>query len=218
MRSRGMFGISQAAMPSTINRIPSGPKLRHTPSVTMDIQELSISGVYRITHAKFQDDRGSLLKVFAASAFEAHGLQSKFPECFFSTSKRRVVRGMHFQLPPNDHEKVVSVPAGDVVDVVLDIRKNSPTYGCFEAVALGGEEASSIYIPRGIAHGFASLTDGAIVHYLQSSERVSESESGIRFDSFGMKWPVGSPIVSERDKLLSPLNDFDSPFFYEAAE
>lgn len=182
----------------------------------MEIQELSIPGVYRIQHAKFQDDRGGLLKVFAASSFEAHGLQSIFPECFFSTSGRNVVRGMHFQMPPHDHEKLVSVPAGTVVDVVLDIRKDSPTYGRHEAVTLGAEEASSMYIPRGVAHGFAALTDGAMVHYLQSSERVSESESGIHFDSFGMKWPVESPIVSHRDKLLCPLSEFDSPFEFGA--
>jgi dTDP-4-dehydrorhamnose 3,5-epimerase len=122
---------------------------------------------------------------------------------------------MHFQIPPQDHTKLVYVPHGAVTDVVLDLRKGSPTFGGHIAVELSAENHMMLYIPVGCAHGFISREDGTRVVYLQSTMRSAEHEAGIRFDSFGMDWGVNDPIVSKRDQVFQTLGEFDSPFTFQ---
>ena len=119
---------------------------------------------------------------------------------------------MHFQIPPRDHAKLVTVIQGTIIDVILDIRKNSPTFGRHVEIELSRENRRSIYIARGLAHGFGTLSDSAIAYYMVTSEYSPEHDRGIRFDSFGYRWPISTPIVSDRDLSHVPFDQFVSPF------
>lgn len=180
----------------------------------MNIITTKLEGVVIIETKVSQDIRGEFLKVFHKDTFTQHGLLSVFEESYYSTSKKDVIRGMHFQVPPEDHAKVVYVSNGAILDVVLDIRQGSPTFGKFETITLNDDNRQAVYIPSGLAHGFLSLRDNSAVTYLQTTMHSAEHENGIRFDSFGMDWGVKNPILSERDQLFPALEKFESPFVY----
>ncbi len=119
---------------------------------------------------------------------------------------------MHFQLPPADHTKLVYVSRGSILDVVIDIRKASPTYGKAYSVILSEDEDKYLYIPRGFAHGFLSLADGSIVNYAQTSVYSPTHDCGILATACGVSWPVDNPIFSQRDMNFESLGQFKSPF------
>jgi dTDP-4-dehydrorhamnose 3,5-epimerase len=119
---------------------------------------------------------------------------------------------MHFQWPPNDHAKLVYCTHGEVLDVIVDLRTNSATYGHHETFSLNDQNRDMLYIPRGMAHGFCAMTDGATLVYLTTSVYNKDNDTGIRFDSFGFNWPVANPIYSERDSNFVTLDDLESPF------
>lgn len=119
---------------------------------------------------------------------------------------------MHFQTPPADHAKYVCCLVGAVRDVILDLRKDSPTYGQHYAVELSSENRLGFYIPTGFAHGFLSLTDGALMLYKTTTVHTPASDAGLRWDSFGYDWGVTNPIVSARDSAFPALADFKTPF------
>src|SRR3989338_2101838 len=146
--------------------------------------ETKLKGVYIMGPDVFSDERGFFLKSFDKDTFIENSLVGNFEENFFSVSKKNVIRGMHFQTPPNDHAKLVYVTHGSILDVVLDIRKGSPTYGEYVSEELSAKNHKMIYIHRGCAHGFISLADNSCTVYLQETARRAESESGIKFDSF----------------------------------
>ena len=178
----------------------------------MVIEETKIEGVYIISNFNASDNRGVFVKTFNKEAFAGNKIDFEIRESYFSVSSKNVIRGMHFQLPPHDHEKLVYVPQGEIIDVVVDLRKNSNTFKECISVKLSSENRKSIFIPKGCAHGFKALTDNTITVYNVASEYNSSSDSGIRFDSFGFNWDVENPIVSDRDNSLEPLNQFNSPF------
>lgn len=182
----------------------------------MDITEKEIKGVYIITPSVFSDERGQFVKTFSSESLEAVGVRLEPKEGFYSISKKNVIRGMHFQTPPMDHAKLVSCPSGAILDVVVDIRKDSPTYGKFVSIELTPENGKAIYIPSGCAHGFLSLKENSVTAYLQSTVRSEKHEGGLRFDSFGMDWKVSSPITSARDLSFPTLADFISTFPYQS--
>ncbi|MCE6990952.1 dTDP-4-dehydrorhamnose 3,5-epimerase [Dyadobacter sp. CY323] len=178
----------------------------------INILPLEIEGVYLLKNFIAVDDRGCFVKTFNQSAFEKYNLQTDFKESYYSTSKKNVIRGMHFQLPPDEHEKLVYVTNGSILDVVLDIRKHSPTYGQHISVNLNGE-SDSLYIPKGCAHGFMALTDNATVVYNVSTIYKPESDSGILWDSFGFEWlGIEQPLISNRDKEFATFQAFITPF------
>ncbi len=182
----------------------------------MNFLETAIPDVYIIEPNVFKDERGSFTKTFHKKSFEKYNLECDFKESFYSFSTKRVIRGMHFQLPPHDHAKLIYVTNGKIIDVAIDIRKNSPSYGKFVSVELSIENSKMLYIPRGCAHGFAAISDdNAYVIYLQTTMYNPESDSGILFDSFGMDWNIENPIISKRDLSFITLNDFNSPFVLE---
>jgi len=119
---------------------------------------------------------------------------------------------MHFQIPPHQLTKIVSVSSGAIEDVVLDIRKNSNTFGKFFVYRLEAKNGIVLYIPPGFANGFLSLEDNTIVNYLQTSCYNKAHDMGIRYDSFGFEWPVKNPIISERDKSFPVFTKFNTPF------
>ena len=172
----------------------------------------SITGLFVIKPPVFTDKRGSFSKVFAEDVFVKYGLETNFKESYYTFSHKGVIRGMHFQIPPYQHAKVVYVPTGHIIDVVLDIRKESPTYGKFEEFNLSAESGIVLYLSPGLAHGFESLEDGSCVTYLQTTAHSPERDSGIRFDSFGKVWQTESPIISERDATFTVFSEYSSPF------
>jgi len=121
------------------------------------------------------------------------------------------VRGMHFQLPPHDHVKLVYCPVGAVLDVLVDLRKGSGM-GRVASAELRGDEPSLLVIPKGVAHGFRALRDDSLMVYKTSTEHAPSHDAGIRWDSFGFDWGVALPVLSARDAAHPALADFASPF------
>jgi dTDP-4-dehydrorhamnose 3,5-epimerase len=152
------------------------------------------------------------VKPFHQSSLENLGLTAHFPESFYSINEENVIRGMHFQLPPHDHDKIVYCSKGKLLDVVLDLRSNSKTFGKSMSFLIKENSFKGIYIPAGMAHGFASLEKGTIMTYLTSTEYHPDSDAGIRFDSFGFDWKIDNPILSDRDMTFPSFQDFNSPF------
>jgi len=180
-----------------------------------ELKPTRLAGCFELQPKVFDDARGRFVKVFHTQAFKAHGLQSTFDEEYYSISNNNVVRGMHFQLPPMDHVKVVYCVQGAVLDLVTDLRVGSPTYGRTDVIELSSAKANSIYIPKGMAHGFCSLCDNSIMVYKASSVYSPELDTGILWNSLGVEWPTTQAIVSERDQNFKPLDKFMSPFRYE---
>lgn len=178
----------------------------------MEFSKTKISGLYLIKPKKFEDIRGKFIKTFHKETFEAHGLNVDFVESYYSVSKKDVIRGMHFQIPPHDHEKLIYVPFGSIMDVILDIRKGSPTYGQYVTQTLSAENGYMFYIPKGCAHGFLSLEDNANVTYMQTSMYAGDHDEGILYDSFGLDWNVLFPKISKRDGSFIEFKNFISPF------
>lgn len=174
----------------------------------MQLLSTKLSGVYIIENFNAQDNRGDFVKTFNKQGFINNNLDFEIRESYFSISKKDVIRGMHFQLPPHDHEKLVYVPKGKIVDVVVDLRKESATYKEFISVELSSDNKKSIFIPKGLAHGFKSLEDNTITVYNVATEYNPESDMGIKFDSFGFNWSVATPIISNRDSQFCTLKEF----------
>ena len=180
----------------------------------MTVESTILEGVYITTNFNVNDDRGLFVKTFNKNTFKENNLDFKIRESFYSISNKNVIRGMHFQLPPNDHEKLVYVPKGSIIDVVIDLRKESKTFKKFISVELSEENKKSIFIPKGLAHGFKSLKNNTITVYNVSTEYNDKSDQGITYNSFGYNWNVKDPLLSERDKTFLSLNDFltNNPF------
>ncbi len=177
----------------------------------MDAIEI-LNGAKLLTLPSSIDARGTFVKTFHETSLAKHGISFTLRESYFSLSKKDVIRGMHFQLPPHQHSKIVFCPQGAILDVIVDLRKNSPTYRQFYATGLSGANHKAYYIPEGFAHGFKSLTDDAITYYLVSSEYSQPHDTGIRYDTIGYDWNVTDPILSARDLSFIGMGEFDSPF------
>ena len=177
------------------------------------VHQTPLAGLISLEPRIFTDHRGTFVKTFHDSAFRALGLPFEAREEFFSTSHKNVVRGMHFQVPPADHAKLVYCITGAVLDVVLDLRRNSPTFGQAHAEELSEANRRSLYIPTGFAHGFLALTEGALMVYKTSTVHDPACDRGIHWQSFGFAWPVGpEAALSKRDNEFPALADFNSPF------
>lgn len=178
----------------------------------MKINTTQIPGCFEIKIDHFEDSRGEFFKTYHLDRFKELGLDTNWHEEYFSTSKKNVVRGMHFQLPPDDHSKLVTCIRGAVLDVVLDLRKGSPSFKNCISFELNYENKKMIYIPKGCAHGFLSLQEDSLMFYKVSSVYSPSKDSGIRWDSINFDWPSGNIITSERDQKHPVLEDFNTPF------
>jgi len=168
----------------------------------MKFSKLSIDGAYRIDLDRLEDQRGYFSRSFCKNEFEAHNLDIMIVQCNISYNKRKgTIRGMHFQDKPYEELKIVSCIKGEVYDVILDIRPGSSTYGKWDAVILDDQAYSSVYIPRGCAHGFQTLRDDCVVYY-QMGETYHEGDSrGVRWndEKFSIEWPIKTLIISDKD-------------------
>ncbi len=180
----------------------------------MDFRQTTIPGCYEIIPRILRDERGVFVKVFQEEVFKEHGLTTDWREEYYSVSRRRVLRGLHFQLPPHDHDKLVYCTAGVVLDAAVDLRKGSPAYGSHVILELSAEKGNMLYIPRGLAHGFYVTSASATMMYKVSSVYAPEYDSGILWNSAGIPWPDVHINISERDWNFYPLDRFESPFTY----
>lgn len=174
--------------------------------------ELQIEGCFMLNMPSTEDERGSFDKIYFESEFQKITPNFTIRESYINRSKKNVIRGMHFQEPPHDHYKLVKCISGRVTDVFLDLRINSSTYGMYETVELNCKINQTLFLPKGIAHGFRSLEDNTQLLYMVSSEYNSISDKGIRYNSFGFDWSVNDPILSDRDRNLPSLIDYKNPF------
>lgn len=178
----------------------------------MQFEQEVLSGAWVVRLKRFADVRGTFVKTYARSVFDAHAAgRFETAEEFYSLSNRDVIRGMHFQRPPHDHAKLVYCASGAVDDVLLDLRRG-PGYGRVVRIALDAETPTLVVIPSGIAHGFRSLADASLMVYKTSTEHVPSHDAGIRWNSFGFDWGCNAPVLSERDRAHPPLVSFASPF------
>lgn len=170
-----------------------------------------IRDVIFIETNSFCDNRGIFVKTYHQEMFFEMGIRTSFKEEYFSISKKNVIRGMHFQIPPYDQGKIVYCVRGRVLDVVLDLRKDSLTFGKYVTIELS-VGSGIVYIPRGFAHGFLSLEDDSTLCYKVETVYNKDNDSGVLWNSFGFTWPVTSPILSSRDESFVPFNEFITPF------
>lgn len=185
----------------------------------MEIIKTNIDGVFVIEPKVFGDARGYFFESFNAKEFaEKTGLNITFVQDNESCSRYGVLRGLHFQMPPFTQSKLVRVVKGKVVDVVVDIRKGSPTYGKYEMCELTEENHRQFFVPKGMAHGFAVLSDYAIFQYKCDDFYHPEAEGAIAWNDpdIAINWPIleSDVILSEKDKHHPNLKDFESPFNY----
>lgn len=178
----------------------------------MEFIKTDINGLYLIKPKVLEDERGKFTKTFHLDTLKAKGLPANFQEGYYTISQKDVLRGMHFQTPPHDHEKLVYVPKGAILDVVLDIRKDSPSYGKYVSQHLNESNGYMFYIPKGCAHGFLSLENDTNVTYSQTSMYAPHNDGGINCHSFGFDWGIQNPIISERDLSFNHFSDFITPF------
>jgi dTDP-4-dehydrorhamnose 3,5-epimerase len=182
----------------------------------MKFIKTEISDVYIIEPSVFGDNRGYFLESFNLEKFKENVYPIKFVQDNESKSSKGVLRGLHFQNPPFNQAKLVRCIEGRVMDVAVDIRKGSPTYGKHVAVELTGENKLQLFVPRGFAHGFSVLSDTAVFAYKVDNSYAPESDSGIRYDDkeLNIDWGLNKEEVqlSLKDKNLSFFKDLDSPF------
>ncbi len=187
----------------------------------MKIIETGIPGLLVIEPQVFADERGHFFEAFSAAKLAASGIESGVVQINQSSSKKGVLRGLHFQAPPHDQTKLVRCGRGRLYDVAVDIRRGSPTFGAWFGVELTEDNKKMLYVPSGFAHGFYSLTDGCeLVYLVGKSGYAKAAEGGVRFDdpAVGIDWPLeGEPLVNERDRTFPLLTRDNSPFVFEAA-
>lgn len=175
----------------------------------MEIRKTPIQDVYEIYPRIFKDDRGYFLETYKQDVFEKHGLPTQWKQDNQSFSETGTVRGLHFQQGAFAQAKLARVIVGKVLDVCVDIRKNSPTFGKFHAVVLDANLQNMLYIPKGFAHGFSVLED-AVFSYKCSDLYNKESEGGILWDDpeLGIDWGVSEALLSEKDQTWPTLKEF----------
>jgi dTDP-4-dehydrorhamnose 3,5-epimerase/CDP-3, 6-dideoxy-D-glycero-D-glycero-4-hexulose-5-epimerase len=177
----------------------------------MRLERELLSGCYLIGCDSFEDLRGTFVKTYHENSYRELGITFTMREEYRSVSKKDVIRGMHFQSPPFEHEKIISCFQGGILDVLLDLRKGDG-YGRIASVELCGGDGRLIYIPKGIAHGFLSLESNSLMLYKTSNIHMPEHDCGVRWDSFGFDWGIEDPIVSSRDQQHVEFNKLKTVF------
>ena len=174
--------------------------------------ETKISNLLLIDTLSFSDNRGKLIKPFSINFFENLDLNLNFKETWFTQSSKDVIRAMHMQLGTKACEKFISVISGSVIDVIIDLRKDSDTFLKTEYFELKGSIPQALYIPIGCAHGYKVLEDNTITMYMATDVHDQKNDIGIRWDSFGYDWKIKKPIISERDLELPLLQEYLNKF------
>lgn len=167
-----------------------------------------LAGIWRIELEPREDERGFLARTFCEREFAARGLNTRWPQCNLTLTKQRgMIRGLHWQAEPKPEIKLIRCAAGAVFDVLVDVRRDSATFGRWEAFELTAENRSTLYVPDGIAHGFQCLADDSQVFYQMSEFYQPELARGLRWNdpAVDIRWPLADPQLSERDRALPLL-------------
>lgn len=184
----------------------------------MEITETGIPNLQIITPKVFEDNRGYFFESFNSSAFQKLGLNQGWIQDNQSKSSFGVIRGLHYQLAPFSQSKLVRVIVGRILDVALDIRRGSPTFGKHFAIELSEENKKQLLIPRGFAHGFSVLSDNAVVLYKCDNAYKQDAERGIMFNDpyLGIDWQISEDqaIVSAKDKVYPTFQNADLNFVF----
>jgi dTDP-4-dehydrorhamnose 3,5-epimerase len=174
----------------------------------MRFRETKLKGVWIVEMELRSDERGFFARSYCENEFENHRLNTAWPQCNVTvTHKRGMIRGLHFQADPKPEIKLVRCDAGAILDVVVDVRSDSPTFGKWEAFELRSAEFKTLYIPAGFAHGFQCLEDNCRLFYQMSEFYVPDLARGIRWNdpALGIRWPIENAILSDRDQKLPLL-------------
>ncbi|MBN2037755.1 MAG: dTDP-4-dehydrorhamnose 3,5-epimerase [Chitinispirillaceae bacterium] len=181
----------------------------------MEFSPATLSGVILVKPDVHGDHRGFFVESYARDKFAQGGIETVFVQDNHSRSVQKgVVRGLHFQMPPFAQHKLVRVTAGSVFDVVVDLRKGSPTFGKWEGFELSAKNFLMLFVPAGFAHGFCTLAENCEVQYKVDVPYSAAHDSGIRWDDpdIGIRWPVEYPVLSKKDGELGSLKELYSPF------
>ena len=176
----------------------------------MIFTETPLKGAYIIELERIEDERGFFARSWCAREFAEHGLNPNLVQCNVSFNKKKgTLRGMHYQAAPHEEAKMLRCTKGSLYDVIVDLRKDSPTFKQWFSVDLTAENSKQLYIPEGFAHGFQTLEDGTEIFYHMSELYYPQSALGMRYDDpvFGIEWPLTHPILSSKDAVYE---DFDS--------
>lgn len=177
----------------------------------MNIKELDIPGVFIIELNPVNDERGFFMRTYDNELFEKYGLHRQWVQENHSRSEKRgIIRGLHFQIEPYAETKLVRCIRGKIFDVAVDIRKDSPTFGKWTGVELSEENKKMLYIPRGFAHGFSTLTEISEVVYKVDNFYSPENERGIIWNDpdIDIDWPIKVPILSDKDRTNMTIKEF----------
>mgnify|MGYP000156091416 CR=1 FL=1 len=180
----------------------------------MKIIKTEIEGLLIIEPRVFEDERGYFFESWSKDAFENAGLDINFVQDNQSVSSKNILKGLHFQKPPHAQEKLVRVIKGSVLDLVVDLRKKSKTYGEYILEELSEYNNHQLFLPKGMAHGFLTLEDNTIFTYKCSEFYCKEAEDSIIWNdsSIGIKWPDIIPLLSKKDLYAKKFSSFVSPF------
>ncbi|MBE0642339.1 MAG: dTDP-4-dehydrorhamnose 3,5-epimerase [Bacteroidales bacterium] len=180
----------------------------------ISIERTSLPDVLLIHPRVFGDDRGHFFEPFNAAVFAEHGLPTHFVQDNQSRSKAGVLRGLHLQLPPFAQGKLVRVVRGSALDVAVDLRTKSPSYGKWISAVLSDVNHTMLWIPEGFAHGFLSLEDDTVFSYKCTAFYNKASEASIRWDdnALGIEWGIEKPFLSDKDASAPLFHEFNSPF------
>ena len=180
----------------------------------MKITKTNIDGLIIIEPEIFKDDRGSFFESWNVKKFKEIGIDDRFVQDNQSNSSKGILRGLHFQKPPYAQAKLVRVIRGSVLDVAVDLRSNSSTYGKHYSIVLSAKNFKSFYIPKGFAHGFVALEDNTIFSYKCSEMYNKESEGCLMWNDqdLGIDWNINNPIISQKDMHGLYFKDFKSKF------
>lgn len=182
----------------------------------MTVEQTFIKDLVVITPRVFEDSRGYFFEAYNQAKFQENGIEYQFIQDNQSFSKRGVIRGLHLQINPFAQAKLVRVLEGEILDVAVDLRKDSPTYGQHFSVLLSAENKKQLMVPHGFAHGFSVLSETASVMYKVDQLYHKDSERGIRFDdpTLAIDWQLSADevIVSDKDLILPSFNDIDWTF------
>ncbi len=183
----------------------------------MQIKPLRLPGTFEIIPTLRQDERGYFTRTYDINIWREYGLTEAWLQENESLSVQKgTLRGLHFQRPPYAETKLVRVVTGAILDVFVDLRCGSPTYGQWDSIELSGKNHRMAYIPRGFAHGFCSLTDNAMLLYKVDNFYSAEAEGGLHWkdQTLNIAWPDGEHILSAKDSSLGGWETFDSSFNY----
>jgi len=176
----------------------------------MKVESLKLSGTFEVMLEPKGDHRGYFMRTYDREIFHEAGLTTDWVQENQSLSvEAHTLRGLHYQVPPHAETKLVRALSGRIMDVFLDLRAGSPTFGQWDCLELSSVKYNAVYIPRGFAHGFCTLTENCVISYKVDSFYAPEQESGVRWDDpdLAIPWPAAAPVLSERDKGLPLLKD-----------